>query len=505
MYHLRRRLSLFYHQCTWSELSGALGDLGTFIPLLVGLVREIGLDLGTTLIATGLYNVITGLQFGIPMPVQPMKTIAAVALSEESLTIPEMTSAGLTVSCVVFILGITRGMTIFNKLVPFSLVRGIQLGVGLKLAVKGIKMVFYHPHSADWRDFTGPEGLIIGFFGLIFILLTTLPPRAARQDSEIRTRVVDWFVRSKKRWSLKQNEDLEKAEEVSLEEQTNQVTNTTTSQIADPVLSQVTNAAMPQIADPVLSQVTNTSAPQIADSVLPQVADSGNDSVVAPRRQYRIPAALLLVILGIILLFSYHPDIVHSLDLGTDAPKTVVPTWSEFKEGFYRAGLPQIPLTTLNSVVAVCKLSEELFPENAAIPTHVATSVGAMNIIGAWFGVMPCCHGAGGLAAQVKFGAKTGTAPVLLGLAKIILGLVFGSSLFKLLHQFPPPLLGSMLVFSGIELAASCRSETEMRGVCLMLMTAAGNLATGNTGIGFLIGLSAYLLIQLYDLIMDVL
>lgn len=452
MYHFRRRLSLFYHQCTWTEVSGALGDLGTFIPLLVGLVREIGLDLGTTLIATGLYNVVTGIQFGIPMPVQPMKTIAAVALSEASLTIPEMTSAGLTVSCVVFLLGITRGMTIFNKLVPFSLVRGIQLGVGLKLAVKGLKMVFYHPKSAQWRDFTGPEGLIIGFFGLIFILLTTLPPRVTGQDSEVRTRVVDWIMESKKRLRVAANEELER-----------------------PV-----------------------------DPEAPEEGVEEEAEIRPQRKQYKIPAALLLVVLGIILLFSYHPDIIDTLTLGPETPDTVVPTWHEFKEGFWHGGLPQIPLTTLNSVVAVCKLSEEMFPENAANPTHVATSVGAMNIIGAWFGVMPCCHGAGGLAAQVKFGAKTGTAPILLGLAKILLGLIFGSSLFKILHQFPPPLLGSMLVFSGVELAASCRSETEMRGVCLMLATAAGNLATGNTGIGFLLGLGAYLLTQLYDLIMDI-
>ena len=190
----------FLRQITWAELSGALGDLGTFVPLLLGLVREVGLDLGTTLIATGIYNVVTGLQFGIPMPVQPMKTISAVALSEERLTIPELISAGLTVSIIVFVLGITRGMALFNRVVPFCLVRGIQLGVGLRLAVKGLKMVIYEPNSADWRECTGPDGLVLGLFGLIFILLTTLPHREATAPADDENTARTWLLTHSRRW-----------------------------------------------------------------------------------------------------------------------------------------------------------------------------------------------------------------------------------------------------------------------------------------------------------------
>ncbi|KAF6260897.1 hypothetical protein COO60DRAFT_840848 [Scenedesmus sp. NREL 46B-D3] len=66
---------------TFQELSGSLGDLGTFLPLIVALAATIGLDLGTTLLFTGLYNIASGVGFRIPMCVQPMKTIAAVALA----------------------------------------------------------------------------------------------------------------------------------------------------------------------------------------------------------------------------------------------------------------------------------------------------------------------------------------------------------------------------------------------------------------------------------------
>jgi hypothetical protein len=69
--------------------------------------------------------------------------------------------------------------------------------------------------------------------------------------------------------------------------------------------------------------------------------------------------------------------------------------------GIIKAGLPQLPLTTLNSVLAVCQLSGDLFPARQARPIAVSASVGVMNLVGVWFGAMPCCHGSGGMAAQV--------------------------------------------------------------------------------------------------------
>ena len=69
--------------------------------------------------------------------------------------------------------------------------------------------------------------------------------------------------------------------------------------------------------------------------------------------------------------------------------------------GIILTGIPQLPVTTLNSVVAVCQLSADLFPACPARPVLVSVSVGLMNMVGSWFGAMPCCHGAGGLAAQV--------------------------------------------------------------------------------------------------------
>ena len=71
------------------------------------------------------------------------------------------------------------------------------------------------------------------------------------------------------------------------------------------------------------------------------------------------------------------------------------------RAGILRAGLPQLPLTTLNSVISVSQLAGELFPGRGASPAAVSVAVGLMNAGGGWLGAMPCCCGAGGLAAQV--------------------------------------------------------------------------------------------------------
>lgn len=80
-------------------------------------------------------------------------------------------------------------------------------------------------------------------------------------------------------------------------------------------------------------------------------------------------------------------------------------------------------------------------------------SVAGMNLIGAWFGTMPVCHGSGGLAAQYRFGARSGTSIIFLGILKVILGLFFGETLLGLLGLYPKSLLGIMVVAAGLELA----------------------------------------------------
>ncbi|HSA22165.1 MAG TPA: putative sulfate/molybdate transporter, partial [Myxococcota bacterium] len=118
------------------ELSGSLGDLGTFLPLVVAMVLASRLDLGVVLVCAGLMNVATGLLFRQPVPVQPMKAIAAVAITE-GLTQGELVASGLALGGIMLALSLTGAIGLLTRWVPRAVVRGIQLGVGLKLAVQG--------------------------------------------------------------------------------------------------------------------------------------------------------------------------------------------------------------------------------------------------------------------------------------------------------------------------------------------------------------------------------
>jgi MFS superfamily sulfate permease-like transporter len=139
-------------------------------------------------------------------------------------------------------------------------------------------------------------------------------------------------------------------------------------------------------------------------------------------------------------------------------------------------------------VIAVCALSADLFPDRPAQPRPVAVSVGLMNLIGGWFGAMPMCHGAGGLAGQYRFGARSSTSIVFLGSVKMLLAMVFGGSLLALLHGYPGSVLGVLLGVSGLELALVARDQTERAPATVMYATAAAILALGDTATGFTIG-----------------
>jgi hypothetical protein len=125
---------------TLREISGSLGDLGTLIPLLVGMAHQGSVHFVPALFFAGLFNVLTGLLWDVPMCVQPMKTIAAVALAD-GLTQVQVSIAGMLVSAIVLMLGLTKSVIVINNVVPNAVVRGMQLGLGLSLARRGLEIV----------------------------------------------------------------------------------------------------------------------------------------------------------------------------------------------------------------------------------------------------------------------------------------------------------------------------------------------------------------------------
>ena len=158
-----------------------------------------------------------------------------------------------------------------------------------------------------------------------------------------------------------------------------------------------------------------------------------------------LPSAAIVLLLGVVLAIVRRPHVMKEMKVGPSSIKVVKISKHASKEGFIKGAIPQLPLSLLNSVIAVCKLSSNLFLGKNCTVTSVSVTVGLMNLVGCWFGAMLCCHGAGGAAGQYKFGGRSGGCVGLLGAAKLVLGLALGCSLAKLLNQFPVGVLGVLL------------------------------------------------------------
>ncbi|KAI1315872.1 hypothetical protein EDD11_000248 [Mortierella claussenii] len=388
--NMKERLLSFKSGFRLGELSGSLGDLGTLLPILLSLSLTGQVDLTASLIFGGVWNILTGFMFRMPMCVQPMKSIAAIALTNK-MSIGAVMGAGMSVSAVILFLGVTRTIYLVKKYTPISVIRGIQLGTAVSFAGKAADLVkqaeTFGGEGWDWAN--NYEWAIVAFV-IVFM----------------------FYYRAK-----------------------------------------------------------------------------------------RIPTAMILFFIGLIIafikLYTNPPAKAVYPKIGVYTVSTIVPTAEEFKHGFLSAGLGQIPLTALNSVIALAALAQDLFPERPAGTPTISVSIGLMNLVGCFFGSMPFCHGSGGLAAQYRFGARTEVSIIILGLLKIFFGLFFGSSLSGLIQCFPTAILGVMLFVSGIELGAVARTvndgvvDDQKRHANFIIMITTAGMLVGfkNDGIGFLGGM----------------
>nr|POF01017.1 molybdate transporter 1 [Quercus suber] len=391
-----------------SELSGSLGDLGTLLPLMIAMALKGSIDLPATLVFSGLTNIFTGIYYGIPLPVQPMKAIASVAISQ-GFSKQETAAAGLTMGIAVFLLSATGLLRWLNRVVPVPVVKGIQVGAGLALVINaGTSML----KPLD-LTFPGYDNRLWAIAAFLFLILAAL--------------------------------------------------------------------------------------------------------------FRRLPYALIVFIFGLVIAGAVpNQDESHSPSPSSLwHPITVVPRGQAWKTGALDAAIPQLPLTTLNSILAVTSLSASLFPSFPATPstTSIGFSVAVANLVSCWFGAMPVCHGSGGLAGQYRFGARSGASIIILGAIKLILGLFVGEAIVPLVQRFPKSLLGIMVLAAGVELAkvgqdvggehralweqaeadhdvaagssaaTKEQAEADRRDAWMvMLITVAGCLAFKNDAVGFLAG-----------------
>lgn len=333
------------------EVSGAFGDLGTFLPHIIGAITVVGMAPLGILTTFGLFYIVTGIRYGLPIAVQPMKAVSAVLLVEP-MDPGAIAGAGLIIGLFFLVVGVTGLINRLARLIPSTVASGLQLGLGLSLSVLGLRMISTQP----W--------LGLGICALILVLL----------------------------------------------------------------------------------------------------------------RFNRIPAALIALILGVVLgqVFGVAPPF-PDLELGLHLPSVMIPSWEEIVHGTQRAVLPQIPLTLTNAIIITAAVSRQLFPKEGSIVTerNLSITTGLGNLLAAPFGGFPMCHGAGGLSGHYRFGARTATAPVLIGLIFVSLGVLLGDDGFALLKLIPDAVLGGLLLYSGVELARSSKPQDyhEVDLFVVLLMT----------------------------------
>lgn len=376
------------------ELSGAFGDLGTMLPIVLGMILINGLSPSTVFLTFGLFYLFAGLYYRLPIPVQPLKAVGAIAIAYPGeITEPVIGAAGVIFGAILLVLAHTGMVDRIAKLFSPAVVRGIQLTLGLIFLRKGIELIVHKN-----LFMSGAPGYLTGLPLNLFIGIGV-------------------FVM---------------------------------------VLILLNNA--------------------------------------------RYPAALAALVVGIVLGLVLGGFNGQHLALGPTPIRLIQPTLAEAWTALIMLVLPQIPLTIGNACVGTADTCATLFGDNPQLSRakagKFAWSMGLINFPAGFFGAIPMCHGTGGLAAHYRFGARTGGAPVMIGLVFILFALVLGEFGFSLLAVIPQSVLGVLLVFAGLELCPLLRSLKTNEEYFVALLIAGIALVVPNMAWAFGIGIGMDLLIR---------
>jgi len=376
------------------ELAGSFGDLGTLLPLAIGMIMINGLSPSGLFFSIGLFYILSGMYYGITVPVQPMKVIGAYAVAT-ALSASQIAASGLLIGLFLLVIGGTGAITFVGRYIPKSVVRGVQMATGTLLMAQGVKFVvgtskyqllqgmaepYLHIQSVGLI----PIGIIIGTVGGIITLL---------------------FLDNKK-----------------------------------------------------------------------------------------IPAGLLVVLCGFIfgLIWGTH-DGFNRLRLGIYLPELLpfgFPTSADFSFALMILVLPQLPMTLGNAVIANADLSRQYFDKDSQKVTYKALcfSMSLANFLSFLLGGMPLCHGAGGLAAHYRFGARTAGSNLMIGMIFIALAIFLGIHTLAVVNLIPFSVLGVLLIFAGSQLALTIIDIKERKDLFVSLVMLGITLAS-NLAIAFGVGI----------------
>ena len=121
-----------------NEFSGAFGDIGTDLPLIVGMLLATNLEMSNTLIVFGILQILTSVIYGIPMPVQPLKAVALIVITQK-LSAAVIWGGGIAIGVIMLVLTLTGLLSWLNKIIPKTVIRGIQLGLGIQLCLLSMR------------------------------------------------------------------------------------------------------------------------------------------------------------------------------------------------------------------------------------------------------------------------------------------------------------------------------------------------------------------------------
>jgi SulP family sulfate permease len=348
------------------ELAGSLGDLGTLLPLAIGMIVLNQMNATNVLVAVGLFYILAGLYFGVPVAVQPMKVVAAYAIAA-GMTPHQIVASGLWMGVLVLFLGVTGLIETIGRYTPKSTVRGIQLAVGVVLLTEGLKLIgVQDPNLAVQTIGPVNAGLLLGAVGLALTLL---------------------LLENKK-----------------------------------------------------------------------------------------LPAALVLIVFGFAVgLLIGKPLDQETFAWGFHLPRPVPygwPGWDHLVWVFPIVVLPQLPMTISNAIISNTDLAHEYFPERAHRVSNrsVSISQGLANLVSFLVGGIPMCHGAGGLAAHYRFGARTAGSNLYIGGIFLVLALVFGEHIVSVLRLLPLSILGVLLTFAGLQLALMIQDLRDRKDLFVALL-----------------------------------
>ncbi|MCC7572384.1 MAG: putative sulfate/molybdate transporter [Candidatus Methanofastidiosum sp.] len=351
------------------ELAGSMGDFGTLLPLAIGYIVVNGLNPAGFLVMLGLVNIFLGLAYKLPMPLQPKKTVATVAIAQ-GWTPSLIYSTGFGLGIVWLFLYFTNLIQIIVKYTPKSVTRGIILALGFTLFLTGFEFF--------------KTDIFIGVISILIILIF--------------------------------------------------------------------------------------------------------------RKNTKLPAAILLFIFGFLLII-FKGQLTGIIDIGFTLPPITIISLEDMYTGMIMAGIAQIPLTLTNAVIAVTALLKEYFPEKPVPERKLLLNTGIINVIVPFFGGFPMCHGAGGLAGQYTFGARTGGANIMEGSIEISLGLFLSKSILNLFSVFSMSIVGAMLLYVSYELVKLVQDIKSNSEIFVMILTAIISVVS-NMAIGFITGILVFNIIK---------